>query len=426
MQTPPRSSLPSPWRLLGAAAAALSATALGQATDWPQWRGSQRDGISTESGLLKQWPAAGPKLGWKATDLGGGYSGVSVAAGRVYTMGDGEDASYLHALDEATGKRVWSVKVGATGGEEKNKYPGTRCTPTVDGPLVFATGQWGDILCVEAASGKEVWRRNLAKDLKGKMMSGWGYSESPLVDGANVVCCPGGADGTMAALNKRTGEVVWRSSGWTDRASYSSIVIATLGGVRQYIQISDAHVAGVNPADGKVLWQAPRAGKTAVIPTPVVDGNLVYVTSGYGIGCNAFKVESAGGKFTAEQVYANKEIVNHHGGVVKIGANVFGHSDASGWVWQDLKTGEAVYKAEKSKLGKGAVVAADGMLYLRQESGPGTVVLLDASTPGWKEKGRFDQPERSKKSSWPHPVVANGRLYLRDQDVLLAYDVKQR
>jgi outer membrane protein assembly factor BamB len=426
MKSSPQTPLCQSWLTPLWVAAVLGATSVAFGSDWTQWRGPARDGLSTETGLLKQWPAAGPKLGWKATGLGSGYSGVSVAAGRLYTMGDGPDASYLHALDEATGKILWSVKVGATGGEEKNKYHGTRCTPTVDGPLVFATGQWGELVCVEAASGKQIWRHDLIKDFNGKMMSVWGYSESPLVDGDRLVCCPGGADGTMLALNKKTGAVIWRTKEWTDKASYSSIVIATIGDVRQYIQITDANVAGINPANGKVLWKAPRAGRTAVIPTPVVSGNLVYVTSGYGVGCNLFKIDSAGGTLTASQVYANKEIVNHHGGVLKIGDKLFGHSDASGWVWQDLKTGQAAYKAEKTKLAKGSVVAADGRLYLRAESGKGTVVLLDASTPGWTEQGRFDPPNRSDKNSWPHPVIANGRLYLRDQDVLLAYDVKQR
>ncbi len=395
------------------------------ASDWPQWRGPQRDGISTETGLLKQWPAGGPKLGWKTTGLGGGYSGVSVAAGRIYTMGDGADTSYVHALDEKTGRLLWSSKVGRTGGEDRNKYPGTRCTPTVDGNLIYATGQWGDLVCLEGATGKEVWRVNLASDLKGKMMSGWGYSESPLVDGDNLIVCPGGRAGTMAALNKKTGAVVWRSKDWTDDAAYSSVVVATIGGVRQYVQLTGESVAGVDPAKGKVLWKAPRKGRTAVIPTPVIDGNFVYVTSGYGIGCNIFRIDGAAGKFTAEQVYVGKEMKNHHGGVVKVGENVVGFSDGDGWTWQNMKTGEVAYKAEAKKLGKGSIVAADGMLYLRFESGGGTVVLLDAAKPGWDEKGRFEQPDRSQKNSWPHPVVANGRLYLRDQDVLLAYDVKK-
>jgi outer membrane protein assembly factor BamB len=426
MESTPQPSLRTHWLTVLAVTSVLGGTWIARGSDWPQWRGAQRDSISTETGLLKAWPAGGPKLGWKATKLGGGYSGVSVVAGRVYTMGDGADASYVHALDEATGKLIWSVKVGATGGDESNKYPGTRCTPTVDGNLVFALGQWGDIICVEAASGKQVWRRSLVKDFNGKMMSRWGYSESPLVDGDRLVCSPGGPDGTMLALDKKTGAEIWRSKEWTDKASYSSVVVATIGEVRQYIQLTDASVAGINPADGKLLWKAPRTGRTAVITTPVVAGNLVYVTSSYNIGCNLFKIEAAGGKLAATQVYANKEMTNQHGGVVKIGDNVFGYSDTGAWVWQDLKTGQAISKTEKSKLGKGSVTMADGMLYLRYETGKGTVVLLDAATPGWTEKGRFDPPDRSDKNSWPHPVIANGRLYLRDQDVLLAYDVKQR
>lgn len=395
------------------------------ADDWPQWRGPQRDGISRETGLLKQWPSGGPKLDWKATRLGGGYSGVSVAAGRIYTMGDGADASHVHALDEKTGKLLWSTKVGPTGGEDRNRYPGTRCTPTVDGDRIFATGQWGDLVCLDAATGKEVWRRDLAKELNGKMMSAWGYSESPLVDGEKLIVCPGGREGTMAALEKKTGKVIWRTKDWTDDASYSSVVPATILGVRQYVQLTAAHVAGVDPANGAVLWKAPRSGRTAVIPTPVVDGSLVYVTSGYGVGCNLFEVERADGKFSVRQVYANREMKNHHGGVVKVGDNVVGFSDGDGWVWQDLKSGKPVLKVEQRKLGKGSITMADGMLYLRFEGAPGTVVLLDGSAPEWVEKGRFNQPDRSENNSWPHPVIANGRLYLRDQDVLLAYNVKQ-
>ena len=205
------------------------------------------------------------------------------------------------------------------------------------------------------------------------------------------------------------------------------MVLATIGGVRQYVQLTDASVAGVNPAEGKLLRKAPRAGRTAVIPTPIVDGNLVYVSSGYGVGCNLFRVDAADDKFTAEQVYANKEIKNHHGGVVKIGDNVFGFSDGNGWVWQDFKTGKVVFKMGDQKiLGKGSVTVADGMLYLRSEGEQGTVVLLDPSPTGWNEKGRFAQSDRSQKNSWPHPVVANGRLYLRDQDILLAYHVKKQ
>ena len=407
--------------LIGACALLCNITVRG--ADWPQFRGPNRDDISQETGLLKQWPAGGPQLAWKTMGLGGGFSGVSVVAGRVYTMGEDAENSYVRALDEATGKVLWSAKVGAVGGG--NGRPGPRCTPAVAGDRIVALGQFGDLVCLEAGNGKEVWRTNLNTNLGGVMMSGWGNSESPLVDGDRVICTPGGVQGTLAALGLKTGKVIWRSAEWTDKAAYSSIVPATIDGVPQYIQLTDQNVGGVNSADGKLLWKAARVGRTAVIPTPILAGNLVYVASGYNAGSNLFRIESAGGKFTAQQVYASKEMVNHHGGVVKIGDYAFGYSDKGGWSWQNFSTGELVLSEQKA-LGKGSVTCADGLLYLRFETGAGTVVLLDPSPKGWTEKGRFEQPDRSKLNSWPHPVVANGKLFLRDQDVLLAYDVKQK
>ena len=408
--------------LLGACVLLSAPSALGD--DWPQFRGPNRDDVSKETGLLQQWPAGGPKLAWKTTGLGGGFSGVSVVAGHIYTMGEDAASCYVRALDEATGKLLWSAKVGAVGGG--NGHPGPRCTPAVAGDRIVALGQFGDLVCLEAGNGQEIWRTNLATDLGGVMMSDWGYSESPLVDGNLVVCTPGGAQGTLAALDLTTGKLVWRSKEWTDKAAYSSIVAATIAGVKQYIQLTDRSVAGVSSADGKLLWKAARPGRTAVVPTPIVAGNLVYVASGYSAGSNLFRLEAAGGKFTAQQVYGSKEMVNHHGGVVKIGDYAFGFSDGNaGWSWQDFATGTLV-SSDKTKLGKGSVTFADGRLYLRAEAGKGTVVLLDPSAKGWNEQGRFDQPDRSQLNSWPHLVVANGRLFIRDQDVLLAYDVKQK
>jgi outer membrane protein assembly factor BamB len=391
--------------------------------DWPQWRGPLRDDVSTETGLLKQWPVGGPPLAWKATGLGEGYSGVSVVGGRIYTMGDIGEASFLLAIDAANGKVIWSSKIGKSGGN----YPGPRCTPTVAGDHVVTLGQFGDLVCVAAADGKELWRHNLKSDFGGKMMSGWGYAESPLVDDGKVICTPGGSQGTMIALSEKTGEVVWRSKDWTDNAAYTSMIIATINGVRQYIQLTDASVAGISPKDGSVLWRAPRSGKTAVIPTPIFADDSVYVASGYDIGCNLFKISggAAGSGFSAQQVYANKVIKNQHGGIVKVGDHLYGYSDGNGWTCQNFKTGEAVWQ-EKGKLPKGSLSCADGMLYLRAESGPGTVVLLEPTPTGWTEKGRFDQPNRSDKNSWPHPVISGGRLYLHDKDSLFCYDVKQK
>ena len=401
---------------------ALSLTAsLALGNDWPQWRGPLRDDISTETGLLQQWPAGGPALAWKATGLGEGYSGVSVAQGRIYTMGDNGDSSFLFALDGANGKLLWSTKIGKSGGN----YPGPRCTPTVDGDQVIVLGQFGDLVCAGAADGKERWRHNLQSEFGGKMMSGWGHAESPLIDDGKVICTPGGAQGTMIALDKKTGAVAWRCKEWTDNAAYSSIIIATINGVRQYVQLTDASVGGVAAQDGRLLWRAPRPGKTAVIPTPIFADDSVYVTSAYNAGCNLFKVDKTDSGFAARQVYNNKEMQNQHGGVVKVGDYLYGYSDGKGWLCQSFKTGEAVWQ-EKEKLSKGSLSCAGGMLYLRAESGVGTVALIEPTPKGWVEKGRFDQPNRSNKNSWPHPVVSGGYLYLRDQDVLLCYDVKQK
>jgi outer membrane protein assembly factor BamB len=390
---------------------------------WHQWRGPNRDGISLETGLLQQWPAGGPPLAWKAENLGAGYSGVSVAGGKIFTMGDGPDESLVIALDEATGERLWSARVGKPGGG--GGYPGPRCTPTVDGDLVFALGQYGDLVCLETQTGKEVWRKHLVTDFGGKMMSGWGYSESPLVDGNKVLCTPGGGQGTVVALDKATGAVLWRTQKLKDAAAYSSIVTGEIGGKKQYVQFTDASVFGLDPESGQVLWRAARKGRTAVIPDPVIHDDHVYVTSGYGIGCNLFKVSKAGQQFSAEEVYSNKVMINHHGGVVRRGDYLYGYSDGRGWTCQEFKSGEAAW-TERSKLAKGSIAYADGKLYLRAESGRGTVLLIEASPGGFIEKGRFDQPDRSDKHSWPHPVIANGKLYLRDQGVLLCYDLKAK
>src|SRR4051812_2987839 len=268
--------------LIGASAS-FGAAGVG---DWPQFRGPNRDGHSGDKGLLDQWPSGGPRLVWKTNGLGGGYSSVSVANGRIYTMGDGADSSSVHALD-LSGKHVWMAKLGKIGGG--GGYPGPRCTPTVDGGMVYAMGQFGDLICVEAESGKEVWRKNMRKDFAGQG-GGWGYTESPLIDGDRLLCTPGGRDGTMAALNKKTGEVIWRSTDWKDEAQYSSIIVEEIGGARQYIQLTGNSAAGVAAKDGKLLWRADRKGRTATIPTPIYHDNHVYVTSGYGVGCNLFKV----------------------------------------------------------------------------------------------------------------------------------------
>jgi len=385
--------------------------------DWPQWRGPGRDGHSADTGLLKTWPSTGPTLLWKASGLGIGYSSVAVSNGQIFTMGDGEKKSHILALD-LDGKELWKAAVGRTGGN----YEGTRGTPTVSEGLVYGLGQFGDLVCVEARTGKEKWRRSLEKDFGGAV-GGWNYSESPLVDGDKLVCAPGGKGGAVVALNKATGEEIWRSKDHTDRSEYTSIVAAKIAGAMQYVHLTDRHLVGIDADTGRVLWKTSRRGSTAVIPTPIVHGDHVYVTSGYGVGCNLFKISKSGDKLEVEEVYSRKDMVNHHGGVVKVGDHLYGYSDGKGWVCQDFLTGKTLWREEK--LGKGSIAFADGMLYLREEDGKGKVALIEASPEGWKEHGRFDQPFRSHQNSWAHPVVTDGRLYLRDMDVLLCYAVKK-
>lgn len=390
------------------------------AADWPQFRGPNRDNISRETGLLAEWPKGGPTLAWKAEGLGKGYSSVAVVGDRIYTAGDDADSSYIRALNTA-GKHVWRAPLGkpaAPGG-----YDGTRATPTVDGERVFMLGQGGDLVCVNAATGKEIWRKDLRKDFGGQV-GGWGYSESPLVDGERLIISPGGKGGTLAALNKATGEILWRTKNFTDGADYVSPILTTIGGVPQYVQLTQRTLAGIDPKTGDVLWQAPRRGSTAVIPTPVQADDLIFVTSGYGIGCNAFKVTKSPGGFTAEETYNNKNMANHHGGVILLDGYIYGHSDSKGWVCMDHKTGDV--KWSNQGVGKGSVTFADGHLYLRSEGGRGTVALVEPTPTAYKETGRFEQPDRSAKNSWAHPVVANGKLYLRDQSILLCYDIKAK
>jgi len=402
--------------LAGVCSLFLTSTAM-TAADWPQWRGPNRDDVSSEQGLLKQWPQGGPPLAWKVTGAGAGYGGVSVAGGKVFTSGDKGDSSFAVAFNAASGRPIWTAKIARAGGDPS----GPRSTPAVDGDDIYVLGQFGDLVCLEVDSGKEVWRRSFEKDFKGRS-GGWMFSESPLVDGERLVCTPGSAQGSIVALNKKTGAVLWQTKDFNDPAEYASVIAAQIGGVRQYIQLTGENVVGVRADNGKVLWRAPRHGETATVPTPILFGDDVYVSSGYGVGCNLFRIEGSGNSFKTEQIYANEVMVNHHGGVVRVGDFLYGYSDGKGWVCQDFKTGRLVWRDEG--VGKGSLTYADGHLYLRSEGGNGTIALVEATPRGYTETSRFDQPGRSRENSWSHPVIAEGRLYLRDQDLLLAYNVK--
>jgi outer membrane protein assembly factor BamB len=405
--------------ILHAAWIAVLLPAVGVAGDWPQWRGANRDGFSTDTGLLKKWPASGPKLVWKAEGIGGGYSTPSVSQGGVFLMGDKVGDCCLVALNASTGDVVWEAKLGDAGGHKK--YPGPRSTPTVDVDAVYTLTQNGDLFCLQRKTGKVVWKKNLEDDFDGKMMSGWRWTESVLVDGDRLLCTPGGDKGTVLALDKKSGKPLWRCKELTDPASYSSIMPWEHGGVRQYVQFTGKSVAGIDAETGKLLWRHDRPGKTAVVTMPVMKDNMVFVTSAYGIGCTMFEVELSGQGFTTTEAYANKDMMNHHGGVVLVGDHVYG-TGGKNLVCMELSSGEVVWEDECVR--KGSIAYADGMLIVRGER-DGSVALVEASPDGYRERGRFTMPDFTEKQSWPHPVIANGHLFLRDQDNLFCYRLKK-
>lgn len=403
-----------------AALAVLIGVTMSAAADWPQWRGPGRDNLSQEKGLLDQWPENGPPLVWTAAGLGDGYSGISVAKGRIYTMGEDKSSCYLRALDEECGKIVWSTKVGAIGGG--GGYAGPRSTPTVDGDQVYALGQFGDLVCAATKDGNEIWRTRLNKDLHGKMMSGWGYAESVLIDGEKLICTPGGKDGTLAALDKSTGKVLWRSMDFTDPAAYSSVIAASIDETPTYIVLTGENIAGIGAADGRLLWKAKRNGPTAVIPTPIYSDHHVFVTSGYGAGGDCFKISRDGNVFNVKKAYHTSDMGVHVGGVVLLDNHLFGVNERN-LVCIEFLTGKLKWKDKC--VGKGAVTYADGRLYVRSDAKPGDVALVEANPDQYALKGKFEQPDGSGNQTWPPVVVANGKMYLRDQDALLCYELQK-
>lgn len=400
------------------------------AADWPQWRGPDRDGICKEIGLNLDWAKKKPPLAWTFKDAGAGYSAPTIVGGILYCQGAADGDDFAFALEADTGKVKWKQKLGKEFVQDRGNGP--RGAVTVDGDALYLIRGGGELHCLESKTGKERWQKSLKTDLGGAIMSqwDWGFSESPLVDGDQVICTPGSSKGTMAALNKKTGEVVWRSTDWKEKGGYSSPIVVEVDGVRQYIQFAKGGVAGVAAKDGALLWSVNVASNTiAVIPTPIYHDHLVYVSSGYGSGCGCVKLSSEGGKFKAEKVYANRNLVNHHGGVVLVGDHIYGHSDNRGWVCQKLKTGENVWEEQgRGKPSKGALAVVDGRLLCLDET-TGTLTCAKASPDGWEEFGRLELPAKSTHKTmdnkvWTHPVVANGKLYLRHHELLFCFNLK--
>jgi outer membrane protein assembly factor BamB len=392
------------------------------ADDWLQWRGPNRTDVSGETGLLNEWPAGGPKQIWMNKNCGLGYAGFAVKGTDLVTMGLDGSNEFLLCLDANTGKEKWRTNFA---GKFANPWgDGPRSTPTINGENVYALAASGQLVCCSLTNGQKIWEASLTK-LGGKTPY-WGYSESPLVDEGNVICTPGGDNGAIVALDKETGKVKWQSKEVTDAAHYSSIIKIELGDmqeVKQYVQLFPERVVGVDPENGEVIWSSKWHGSTAVIPTPIYGDGMVYICSGYGAGCKLIEVSKDG---SATDKYQNRVMKNHHGGAILVDGHVYGYSDGVGWVCQNFETGEMVW-SDKS-LGKGAITYADGNLYALEED-TGTVALIEATTEGFNEISRFElQPQSEQRSPqgkiWVHPVIANGKLYLRDQEIIYCYDIK--
>jgi outer membrane protein assembly factor BamB len=442
--------------LIAAIVTIMTGSSLG--ADWPQWRCQNRDGKSADTGLLKEWPKDGPPLAWKITKLGGGYSAPSIAAGRIFGMGNRGDDEVVWALSETDGKELWVTRLGpAFAQRESQGRAGRACTPTTDGERLYVEGLAGNVVCLQLKDGKIIWQRSLTNDFGGRVPM-WSYRESPLVDGDKVICTPGGEDAMLVALNKLTGETIWKSKmpdaaasaaasrpaggpgrggfggfgGGSGGAAYSSAIAFDFDGVRQYVQLTSRALISVAASDGKFLWQYDKpANRFGIIcATPLFHDGMVFASSAYGAGGGLVKLsKDANGGVKAEEVYATTDMQNHHGGMILLDGYLYGATggnEGGALLCLDFKTGKVLWDQRESagRRAKGSVALADGRLYYRMESG--TMVLIEPSPKQYIEHGRFNQPDRSEQSAWPHPVIANGKLYLRDQDVMFSYDVKAK
>jgi len=412
------------------------------ADDWPNWRGPKRDAICRETGLLQAWPPEGPKLLWKATGLGAGYSGPAIVATTLYTMGNLDGHEHVLALDTTTGKRLWARPIGPV--EYIGYSPGTRATPTLDGDRLYALGASGRLVCMNRHTGEILWETNLISDfdsqvigvdysesIRGRLLSvddpkaglRWGFSESVLIDGEKLLCTPGGSEATLAALDKHTGRTLWTSK-IDARLGYASMIKATIGGVAQYVQFTADGVVGVDARDGTFLWRYDAPAYTKYgginISTPVSSGDSVFAASGYGVGGGLARIEKTSDGFTAREVYFTKDMKNHHGGLIILNGYLYGANDPGILTCIEYETGNVKWQSRKP--GKCSILYADGMLYCRDENG--TISLVRAAPDRFELEGRFEQPHQSGQKTWPHLVIAHGRMYVRDQDVLLCYDVR--
>jgi outer membrane protein assembly factor BamB len=411
--------------------AVLGMLSLAQAADWPQWRGPRRTGNSQETGLVKEWPKGGPKLLWQLKNIGEGYGAPAVAGGRIYLLSNqGMDNEFVQALSVRDGKQIWATRLGKVGNpDQKPPFPKARSTPTLDGKLVYALSSDGDLACLQAATGKALWRKSLRQDFDGKPGI-WAYAESPLVDGNQVVVTPGGSSATFVALDKKTGTTLWKSAvPGGDPAGYSSVVAIEAAGRRQYVQFLEKGLVGVDAKTGQFLWRyTGMVGTPANIPTPVVRDNYVYNANPRRVAGALVRVKPSPGGAVAEEVYLERGLPNDIGGQVLVGDYLYGTNAEGGLMAVEFATGKIRWKAEG--IGSGSILCADGRLYIHGENGD--MALVEATPEGYREIGRFSPPDKPQhtggpmEKAWAYPVVANGRLYIRDLGTLWCYSIKAK
>jgi outer membrane protein assembly factor BamB len=395
-----------------------------RADDWPGWRGPERTGVCAEKGLLATWPKEGPKLLWSVSGLGGGYASPAVVGGRIFVMGSKDGDEYVRALSVKDGQPLWAVKIGKVGKNTGPNYPGPRATSTVQAGRLWTLGSDGDLVCLQTDDGKLVWRKHLQRDFNGRR-STWAYCESPLIDGELLICTPGGPDATMLALARDTGKLVWKTAKEdANTAGYASAIVAQAGKRKLYVQFIGSGVIGVNAATGKLLfWYRRNVGAVSAV-TPIYHDGHVFATAG-GLGSAGgdalLRLVETDSGIEAKQVYLHRDLMTFHGGVVRLGEYLYGTGNG-GLVCLEFRTGKVKWRHRS--IGQGSLLAAGGRLYLRGTQGQ--MALLEASPEGYREKGRFSQPQRTRFATFAHPVVANGRLYLRDDDLLFCYDIAEK
>ena len=386
-------------------------------TDWPQWRGASRSALSPETGLLNAWPTAGPARLWSAPNLGGGFGSIAVSRDRVYVQGMRNNQSMVTALNRADGKQVWTRAIGRS--VENYQGPGPRGTPAVDGDRVYALTENGDLASLRLQDGTIVWQRNILRDFGGRNI-GWLISESPLIDGNNVIVSPGGRGAGMVALDKLTGKTVWTTKELSDEAGYSSPIVADVQGVRTIMTLTAEAGVGVRASDGKLMWRHTSvANGTANIATPVFNENRVFYTSDYGTGGALLALRAQNGEVRAQEVYFTRDMQNHHGGVVVVNGYLYGFNNSI-LTCMEFATGKVMWRHRS--VGKGSLAYADGHLYLLSENN--VVGLAEATPAAYREKGRFTIPDQGW-PSWAHPVISGGRLYVRDQGILTAFNISE-